>query len=109
MLGAFGPWPWATAVASSGVVLGALYLLWMYQRVVFGPLVHEENRRLTDLNGREIAVLAPVLGLCFAMGFFPAPFLTRMQPSIDRILARVAAHAPAETQVAVRGTGEASH
>ena len=108
MLGAFGPWPWATAVASSGVVLGALYLLWMYQRVVFGPLVHEENRRLTDLDGREIAVLVPVLGLCFAMGVFPAPFLTRMQPSIDRILARVAAHAPAETQVAVQTAGEGS-
>jgi NADH-quinone oxidoreductase subunit M len=104
MLGAFGPWPWATAVASSGVVLGALYLLWMYQRVIFGPLVHEENRRLADLDAREIAVLVPVLGLCFAMGLFPAPFLTRMQPSIDRILARVAAHAPAETQVAVRPT-----
>jgi NADH-quinone oxidoreductase subunit M len=106
MLGAFGPWPWATAVASSGVVLGALYLLWMYQRVVFGPLVHEENRHLADLNAREITVLVPVLGLCFAMGFFPAPFLTRMQPSIDRILARVAAHAPAGTQVAVRAAGE---
>ena len=73
----------------------------MYQRVVFGPLVHEENRHLTDLNAREITVLVPVLGLCFVMGFFPAPFLTRMQPSIDRILARVEAHAPASTQIAV--------
>jgi len=89
LLGAFGPWPWATAVATSGVVLGALYLLWMYERVVFGPLVRPENAALEDLNGRELVVLVPIIALCFVMGFYPAPFLTRMQPSVDRILARV--------------------
>ena len=91
LLGAFGPWPWATAVATSGVVLGALYLLWMYERVVFGPLVRPENAALEDLNGRELVVLVPIIALCFVMGFYPAPFLTRMQPSVDRILARVQA------------------
>jgi NADH-quinone oxidoreductase subunit M len=98
LLGAFATWPRATAVATSGVVLGALYLLWMYQRVVFGPVVHEENAALVDLAPREIAVLVPIIGLCLLMGLYPTPFLARMQPSIDRILARVAApsaHAPA--------------
>ena len=90
LCGAFGTWPWATAIATSGVVLGALYLLWMYQRVAFGPVTHEENRGLTDLSAREIALLVPVLGLCFVMGLYPAPFLTRMQPAIDRVLQRVA-------------------
>jgi len=90
LLGAFGPWPWATAVATTGVILGALYLLWMYQRVVFGPLVHPENARLADLSGREIAVLTPVVVLCVLMGVYPSPFLARMQPSLDQILARVA-------------------
>ena len=89
LLGAFGPWPWATAVATSGIVLGALYLLWMYERVVFGPLVRPENAALQDLNRRELVVLVPIIVLCFVMGFYPAPFLTRMQPSVDRILARV--------------------
>jgi len=89
LLGAFGRWPRATAVATSGVVLGALYLLWMYERVIFGPLVHEENARLADLNARELAVLVPVVVLCLVMGVYPTPFLTRMQPSIDRIIARV--------------------
>jgi len=98
LLGAFGPWPRATAIATSGVILGALYLLWMYQRVVFGPLVHEENARLTDLRGREVAVLVPVVGLCLVMGLYPAPFLTRIQPSIDHILARL----PAATAMARR-------
>jgi NADH-quinone oxidoreductase subunit M len=89
LLGAFGPWPWATAVATTGVILGALYLLWMYERVVFGPLVHEENRGLRDLTPRELVVLVPVVVLCFAMGVYPTPFLSRMQPSIDRTIARV--------------------
>jgi NADH-quinone oxidoreductase subunit M len=70
----------------------------MYQRVVFGPIVHEENARLADLSGRELTVLAPVLALCLAMGLFPTPFLTRMQPALDRILARV--HPAATTAVA---------
>jgi NADH-quinone oxidoreductase subunit M len=89
LLGAFGPWPWATAVATTGVILGALYLLWMFQRVIFGPVTHEENRALTDLSGRELVVLVPIVALCFVMGLYPRPFLVRMQPSIDRILTRV--------------------
>jgi len=77
-------------VATSGVVLGALYLLWMYQRVIFGPLAHAENATLPDLSAREVTVLVPVVALCLVMGLFPAPFLTRMQPSIDLILQRLA-------------------
>ena len=86
LLGSFGRWPWATAVATSGVVLGALYLLWMYQRVIFGPLASEENAKLQDLSAREVTVLAPVVALCLVMGLWPAWFLVRMQPSIDLIL-----------------------
>jgi NADH-quinone oxidoreductase subunit M len=88
-VGAFETWPWATAVATSGLVLGALYLLWLYQRVVFGPLDRDENRQLTDLSGRERLVLAPVIALCFLMGLYPRPFLERIQPSVERMLARV--------------------
>jgi NADH-quinone oxidoreductase subunit M len=93
LLGTFAQWPRAAMVATSGVVLGALYLFWMYQRVIFGPLVHEENRQLADLDAREIAVVAPVIVLCFVMGLWPTPFLTRMQPSIDRMISRVEAPA----------------
>jgi NADH-quinone oxidoreductase subunit M len=97
LLGAFGRWPWATAVATSGVVLGALYLLWMYQRVVFGPVVHEENRALADLGAREIVVLAPVVVLCVVLGVYPAPVLTRVQPSVDRTIQRVLVRAGGPT------------
>ncbi|HUE29473.1 MAG TPA: NADH-quinone oxidoreductase subunit M [Verrucomicrobiae bacterium] len=90
LVGSFGHWPRATAVATSGVVLGALYLFWMYQRVIFGPLTNEENAKLHDLSAREVAVLVPVVALCLVMGLCPAWFLVRMQPSIDSILGHLA-------------------
>jgi NADH-quinone oxidoreductase subunit M len=86
LLGAFRDWPWATAVATSGVIFAALYLLWMYERVMFGPLVHEENKRLSDLSRREVAVLVPIIALCFLMGVYPKPFFERIQPSVDRMI-----------------------
>jgi NADH-quinone oxidoreductase subunit M len=89
LLGSFKQWPWATAIATSGVVLGALYLLWMYERVVFGPIVHEENRALADLTARELVVIVPVIAMCVVMGLFPAPFLSRIEPSVARIVARM--------------------
>ncbi|HWP65881.1 MAG TPA: NADH-quinone oxidoreductase subunit M [Candidatus Limnocylindria bacterium] len=89
LAGSFQRWPWAAAAATSGIILGALYLLVMYQRVAFGPLEREENRRLADLDRREIAVIVPVIALCIAMGLFPTPFLSRIEPSVERMLARV--------------------
>ena len=91
LCGSFPRWPVLTAIATSGVVLGALYLLWMYQRVIFGPLDHDENRTLTDVSARELVVLVPVLAMCLVMGLFPTPFLSRMEPSLQRMLGRVPA------------------
>ncbi len=102
LLGSFPRWQWATTVATSGVVLGALYLLWMYQRVIFGPILHDENRTLVDLSARELVVIVPVIAMCVVMGLYPAPFLGRIQPSVDRILTRL--HLPPPAQVA-RTTG----
>ncbi len=86
LLGAFKTsFAWA-AVAASGVILSACYMLWMYQRVVFGPITHEENNRLGDLTLRERLVFAPLLVLIFWMGVAPQPFLDRMQPALDRTL-----------------------
>ena len=61
LVGAFQVSPWLAALATTGIVFAAVYLLWMYQRVVFGELLHEENRHLPDLTLREWAILAPVL------------------------------------------------
>ena len=56
-------------------MLGAAYLLWLYQRVFWGKVTHEENKSLVDLNAREIATLVPLVVLCFWIGVYPKPFL----------------------------------
>jgi NADH-quinone oxidoreductase subunit M len=79
---------WA-AVAASGVVLGAAYMLWLYQRTMFGKVENPKNERLLDLNFREIATYAPLLILAFWIGLYPKPFLDRIETSVNRVIARV--------------------
>jgi NADH-quinone oxidoreductase subunit M len=89
LLGAFRVTPRWTAVAATGVILGAIYMLWMLRRVIFGPLDNPENQRLQDLNGRELLILAPMIFLIVCMGVYPQPFLSRMQPAVDLNLKRI--------------------
>jgi len=95
LLGAFAVSPAWTAVAASGVILGAIYMLWMYRRAILGPVTRSENERLADLNAREKILLAPIIALIVFMGVYPRPFLHRMRPAIDVTLKRIAAFAPA--------------
>jgi NADH-quinone oxidoreductase subunit M len=92
LLGAFGANRTATVLACSGLVLGAVYMLWMFQRVVFGPVRHEENNLLEDLRPREIAVLVPVVAMIVIMGVYPTPFLRVMEPSVKALVARMEKH-----------------
>jgi NADH-quinone oxidoreductase subunit M len=94
LLGAFGANRTAAVLASGGLVVGAVYMLWMFQRVVFGPIRHAENAALRDLTGREIAVLAPVVAMIVVMGVYPRPFLQLMEPSVKAIVARIEGHPP---------------
>ena len=87
LLGAFRTNPVWAIIAGSGVILSALYMLWMYQRVFFGPVTHAENETLTDLTARERLVFAPLLLLIFWMGVYPQPILDRTQPTLDRTIA----------------------
>ncbi len=66
-------------------------MLWMLQRVVFGRLTNPENKRLLDLDTREIGLLLPLLFLMLYMGVYPAPFLARSRQSVEAVRARVAA------------------
>ena len=90
LLGAFRAHTWWGAVAASGVVLSALYMLWMFQRVIFGRVTHAENETLKDLSLRERLVFAPLLVLIFWLGVYPQPFIDRMMPSLDRTTALIA-------------------
>jgi NADH-quinone oxidoreductase subunit M len=89
LLGAFQVrWYWG-AVAVTGIVLGAAYMLWLYQRTMFGEITKEENRHLTDLDAREMATLLPIILFCFWIGLYPAPFLRGMEASVANVLAIV--------------------
>jgi NADH-quinone oxidoreductase subunit M len=92
LLGGFQYAPLPTAVAISGVIFGATYMLWAFQRMVFGPLKNAANEALTDLNAREMAYLAPLMAMIVVMGVMPQPFLDRINPSVDRFVARFAEH-----------------
>jgi NADH-quinone oxidoreductase subunit M len=102
LLGSWGTNPGLTALATTGVIFGAVYMLWMFQRVMFGEVTHEENKNLKDLSGRELAVLAPMIVAIFAMGVFPNFFFSKLTPSIDRLVAR-AGVAQAQTATASLG------
>ncbi|MEK6614190.1 MAG: NADH-quinone oxidoreductase subunit M, partial [Candidatus Binatota bacterium] len=89
LLGSFQASPFWTAGAASGVVLGAIYMLWMFRRVMFGPLSRPENQSLKDMETREIVMLVPIIALIFFMGIYPQPFLSRMKPAVELIVRRI--------------------
>ncbi|MFO0660854.1 MAG: NADH-quinone oxidoreductase subunit M [Polyangiaceae bacterium] len=72
-----------TAIAAAGVILGAVYMLSVTRRMMFGPLTNPLNRKLKDLNPREMFVLSPLIILIFAIGFFPSLFLDPMSAAIN--------------------------
>jgi NADH-quinone oxidoreductase subunit M len=96
LLGAFRWDPRFAAFAASGVILSAVYMLWMFQRVNYGPVTRDENLKLPDLTVRERWVIIPAVAVAVFMGVFPGVFLRPMQPSVDRLLQRVSREAVAE-------------
>ena len=95
LVGMFPSHPWMTGIATAGVILAAYYMLRMFQRVMFGDVEREENRGLPDLSGRELAVLLPLVALIVWIGVYPAPFLSRTEPSVERFVERVVGPEPA--------------
>ena len=81
LIGSFRTYPIATALATTGVIVAAAYLLTALQRVIYNPLANPENEKLTDLTPREITVLVPLVILILWIGIYPKPFLERMEPS----------------------------
>ena len=91
LVGSFKTQPWPTAVATTGVVFAALYLLWALQRVLFNKLDKVENQTLPDLSRRELFVLVPLVACIFWIGIYPAPILRRVEPSARALVTQVRA------------------
>jgi NADH-quinone oxidoreductase subunit M len=91
LLGAFGSEalgsPWFAGLAAAGVILAAVYMLFMFQKLFLGPVDKDENRSLKDINAREIILLVPLLILIFWIGLYPAPFFNLMAPAVDKLVA----------------------
>jgi NADH-quinone oxidoreductase subunit M len=83
---------WYAAFAATGVIFAAVYLLWMYQRVVFGKLENPHNKELKDLNKREVSLLIPILLFIVWIGIYPSTFLNKSELSIKNILNDVNSH-----------------
>lgn len=86
LLGTFEVHRLLAILAATGMILSAVYMLTMVQRVHFGPLDKAENRVLKDLNPREIATLVPIVLLCLWIGLFPATFLDKSQAAAQKLL-----------------------
>ncbi len=92
LVGAFKTYPIFGAFAVSGMILGATYMLWMYQQVMFGPVDKNANKHIPDLNLREIVTLLPIAVLVFVMGIFPGFFLRKMDASVSQFISRYNKH-----------------
>ncbi|MDD5087216.1 MAG: NADH-quinone oxidoreductase subunit M [bacterium] len=88
LLGTFAANASYAVFGTAGIILAAVYLLWMYQRVFFGEITHEENRKLKDVTLREGLTIGVLVALAIWIGVYPDPFLARMQPSLDLVLSR---------------------
>jgi NADH-quinone oxidoreductase subunit M len=86
LIGAFLTHRAYAVVGALGVILGAVYMLWAYQRMWQGRLTREENRAIGDLDGREWAIVVPLLAAIIALGIFPRPLLDRIEPAAQRVV-----------------------
>src|SRR5262245_6800143 len=89
LLGAFRWNPRFVVFAGLGVILSAVYMLWMFQRVYYGSVTHEENRSLPDLLPREWAAVVPLCAMALVMGVAPSLFLRPMETSVDALIQRI--------------------
>jgi NADH-quinone oxidoreductase subunit M len=80
---------WFAVFAASGVILAAVYMLWMYQRVMFGELKNPANQKLKDLSIREVAIMLPLLVFVFWIGFYPNTFFEKMNPAMEQLIQQV--------------------
>ncbi len=89
LLGMYQTSSWATFVLTTGIILGAAYMLWLYARVAYGKAAGDDTRAMPDLDAREIAILAPIIIATLWMGIYPKSFQAPMKPAIAAVVARL--------------------
>jgi len=90
LMGAFeGELRWFAIIAASGVIFAAVYMLWMFQRVMFGELKNPANKEVKDLSAREIILMLPLLLFVFWIGVYPNIFFEKMSPALEQLLVQV--------------------
>ena len=104
LLGAFKTAPIYTFIATTAVIFAAAYLLWAIQRILFNRLDKPENAHIADLNGRELAIMAPLVAAIIWLGVYPTPVLRRMETAAERFVAVVQART-AQSVVSAREVG----
>jgi NADH-quinone oxidoreductase subunit M len=104
--GSFRTYPGWTTIAATGVILAAIYLLWLVQRVFFGPITNEENRHIPDIAWNELLALAPLFVLIVWIGVHPNTFLRKMTPSVEQLLARMNSDSKEESKVLFADRGQ---
>ena len=107
LLGSFRTYPVFAAIATTGVIFAACYLLWAIQKILFGKLDKPENERMPDLNWREIGLLTPLVICIIWLGVYPAPVLRRVEASAEQVVRTVQSNAAlSESQTASLPGGE---
>ena len=90
---------WYAVVATTGVIFAAVYMLWMYQRVMFGKITNPANENLKDLSTREIVIMLPLLLFVFWIGVYPNTFFEKMNPAIEQLLKQMESRQVAMVEV----------
>src|SRR5499427_5982509 len=100
LVGAFQVSRPLAVIATTGIIFAAVYMLWMYQRVIFGEVTRDENRRLSDLSAREWVILVPVLAFIFWIGIYPVSFTGKTETSVRALITQVQTKAAATVALA---------
>ena len=91
---------WWAVAGGAGIVLGAAYMLWLYQRTMFGKLDNPANQHLKDMNWREWATLIPLIIMAFWIGLYPAPFFRALDKPVNKLVSTIQAVPPGAPQAA---------
>jgi NADH-quinone oxidoreductase subunit M len=89
LLGTFEINTWVAFFATTGTILSAAYMLYLYRRIIFGVITRADVRAMLDLSWREVAIFAPMIGLVLWMGIYPSSFLKPMQPSLAKLVEHI--------------------